>query len=105
MCQALFEMPGSQQQREEMMPLLRWFLYARSELHKFWVMISLWGPITEWGGGQNLAIGKGFLMFSDKKLVQNQKHYQSEVLPAEPTHVALCDITKPEHWGYALSIL
>lgn len=59
-------------------------------------MISLWGPITECGGSQNLAIRKGFLMFNDQKLVQNQMHYKSEVLQADSTHVVLSDITKPE---------
>lgn len=67
--------------------------------------VSLWAPITECGGDQNLAIVKGFLMFNDQKSVQIQRHYESEEIPAEPTRVALCEFTKPEPFWCALCLV
>lgn len=67
--------------------------------------VSLWAPITECGGDQNLAIVKGFLMVNDQKSVQIQRHYESEEIPAEPTRVALYEFTKPEPLGCALCLV
>lgn len=44
-----------------------------------------------------MAVVKGFFMPNDQKLVPNQMHYGSEVLPGESTHVVLCDFTNS--WG------
>lgn len=54
---------------------------------------SIWSLVTECQGGvwRNLATVKGFWMFSDQKLIQNQTHNESKVFLAAFLHIVSCN--------------